>query len=114
MPSRAEMRVRLEQVLRGIVIAALAVMLWQSVQDESDTGSNPVSARGAGVGSALAKWSALAKAPGRIQVRLDNAPSPLDRAWLGALAGAGSSVTWSGDIPAVMVEAEPVASPSGG
>jgi hypothetical protein len=89
-------------------------MLWQSLQDEGDSGSNPVSARGAGVGSALAKWSALAKAPGRIHVQRDNAPAPPERAWLGALAGAGSSVTWSGDIPPVMIEAEPVASPTGG
>ena len=114
MPSRAEMRVRLEQTLRGVVIAALAVMVWQSLQPESDTGSNPVNARGAGVGSALAKWSALAKAPGRIHVQLDNAPAPPERAWLGALAGAGSSVTWSGVIPPVMIEAEPVASPTDG
>ena len=114
MPSRAEIRVRVEHVLRGIVIAALALILWQSLQDESDIGSNPVSARGAGVGSALAKWSALARAPGRIHVQLDNAPAPVQRAWLGALAGAGSSVTWSGEIPAVMIEAEPVASPTGG
>src|SRR4030095_7430751 len=109
MPSRAELRLRREQTLRGVAIAALAVMLWQSLQGGSDTGSNPVSARGAGVASAFAKWSALATAPGRIHVQLDNAPAPVERAWLGALAGAGSSVTWSGDIPAVMIEAEPIA-----
>jgi hypothetical protein len=114
MPSRAEIRLRLEQALRGMVIAALAVMLWQSLQDERNAGSNAVSARGAGVRSALAKWSALAKAPGRIHVQWDSVPAPAERAWLGALAGAGSSVTWSGDIPAVMIEAEPVASPTGG
>jgi hypothetical protein len=112
MPSRAEMRVRLEQVLRGIVIAALAVMLWQSLSPERNSGGQRLSARG--VSGALAKWSALAKAPSGIHVQLDSLPSPLERSWLGALAGAGSSVTWSGDLPAVMIDAQPVASPAAG
>jgi hypothetical protein len=111
MPSRAEMRVRLEHVLRGIVIAALAVMLWQSLREHTDSGGRDVSARNV---AALAEWSALAKAPARIHVRLDNVPSPLERSWLGALAGAGSSVTWSGDLPPVMIDAQPIASPVGG
>jgi hypothetical protein len=114
MLSRAEIRVRLEHALRGIVIAALAVMLWHSLQERSDSVSKAVNARGAGVGGALAKWSALGKAPGRIHVQLDSVPSRRDRAWLGALAGAGSTVTWSGDIPPVMIDAEPIASPTGG
>jgi hypothetical protein len=114
MPSRAEMRVRVEQVLRAIVIAALALMLWQSLQEESDSVSKSISARGAGVGSALAEWSSMSKPPRGIHAELDNTPSPLERAWLGALSGAGSRVTWSGAISPVMIEAEPVASPAGG
>ena len=47
-------------------------------------------------------------------MQLDSVPSRIDRAWLGALAGAGSAVTWSGDIVPVMIDAQPVASPSGG
>jgi hypothetical protein len=111
MPSRAEVRVRLEQVLRGIVIAALAAMLWQALHAQTDSGGRTVSARGVG---ALAKWSASAKAPGRIHLDLDSMPSPVKRAWLSALAGAGSSMTWSGDLSAVMIDAQPVASPIGG
>jgi hypothetical protein len=111
MLSRAEVRVRLEHVLRGIVFVVLAVMLWQSLNDQADSADRTVSARGVG---ALAKWSALASAPGRIDVHLDSVPSPVERGWLGALAGAGSSVTWSGDLPAVMIDAQPVASPIGG
>jgi hypothetical protein len=114
MPSRAEIRVRVEQVLRAVVIAALAVMLWQSLQEESDSGRKAVSARGTGVGSALAEWSSTSKPPRQIHAELDNTPSQLERAWLGALAGAGSNVTWSGAISPVMIEAEPVASPAGG
>jgi hypothetical protein len=113
MPSRAEVRVRLEHVLRGVVIAALAVMLWQSLHDQTDSGGRSVSARDLGDG-ALSKWSALAKAPGRIHVLLDTVPSTVERAWLGALAGAGSKVTWSGDLAPVMIDAQPIASPTGG
>jgi hypothetical protein len=107
------MRVRLEHVLRGIVIAALAVMLWQSLHEQVDSEGRVVSARGVG-GGALAEWSAMAKAPGRIHVQLDSVPSKIERAWLGALAGAGSSVTWSGDLAPVMIDAQPIASPIGG
>jgi hypothetical protein len=106
------MRVRIEHMLRGIVLVVLAVMLWQSLHQQLDSGGEAVRARG--VGDGLPEWSALSKAPDRIQVQLDSVPSPLERAWLGALAGAGSSVTWSGDLPSVMIDAQPVASPNGG
>jgi hypothetical protein len=107
------MRVRLEHLLRGIVIVALAVMLWQSLRQQNDSGGQFVNARGVG-GGALAMWSTMAKAPGRIQLQLDSTPSPIERAWLGALAGAGSSVMWSGDLAPLMIDAQPVASPTGG
>jgi hypothetical protein len=38
----------------------------------------------------------------------------VERAWLGALAGAGSSVTWSAALAPVMIDAQPIASPTGG
>jgi hypothetical protein len=113
MPSRAETRVRFEQGLRGIVIVVLAVMLWQSLREQSDSRGRNVSARRVD-GGALAEWSALAKAPATIHVQLDSVPSRIERAWLGALAGTGSSVTWSGDLAPVMIDAQPLASPSGG
>jgi len=113
MLSRAEMRVRLEQALRGIVIVVLAVMLWQSLREQTDSGGQLVNARGVG-GGALATWSKMAKAPGRIYVQLDSAPTPVERSWLGALAGAGSSVMWSGELAPMMIDAQPVASPAGG
>jgi hypothetical protein len=112
MPSRAEMRIRLEHVLRGIVIAALAVMLWQSLSTGGSSGAQRLSARG--VSGALAKWSALAKPPSGIHLQLDSVPSRLERVWLRALAGAGSSVTWGGNLPPVIVDAQPVAAPAGG
>jgi hypothetical protein len=107
------MRVRFEQVLRGIVIVVLAVMLWQSLREQRDSGGRILSARGIGR-AALAGWSSAPSAPARIHVQLDSVPSNIERAWLGALAGAGSSVTWSGDLPSLMIDAQPVASPTGG
>jgi hypothetical protein len=107
------MRVRVEQVLRGIVIAVLAVMLWQSLHDRVGSDALAVSARGIGRAT-LAGWSSFPKAPGRVRLQLDSVPSDIERAWLGALAGAGSSVTWSGDLAALMIDAQPVPSPTGG
>ena len=107
------MRVRIEQVLRGIVIAVLAVMLWRSLHEQNDSAGRVVNARGIVVGE-LAELSALAKPPAGIRAQLDSVPSPLERAWLGALAAAGSSVTWSGDLAPMMIDAQPTASPAGG
>ena len=112
MPSRAELRVVIEHVLRGVVIVALAALLWRSLHKHPTAGSPDVRANG--IGGALPEWSALSRAPGRIHVQLDIVPSPLERAWLHALAGAGSIVTWSGDLPPLMIGAQPVASPVGG
>src|SRR6185503_20610927 len=113
MRSRAEMRAGLEHVLRGIVIAALAVMLWQSVRDQTGSSSRTVNARGVGRG-ALATWSSAANAPAGIHLQLDSIPGSFERAWLSALAGAGSAVTWNGETPPLMIDARPVASPTGG
>jgi hypothetical protein len=107
------MRFRVEQVLRGIVIVILAVMFWESLHEQTDSGGRSVSARGIGR-AALADWSLFSKAPSTIHVQLDSVPSKLERAWMGALAGAGSSLTWGGDLPAVMIDAQPVASPARG
>jgi hypothetical protein len=113
MLSRVDVRVRVEQVLRGIVIVALAMMLWKSLHEQIGSGARAVSARGIGR-AMLSNWSSFPKAPGRIHLQLDSVPSKIERAWLGAIAGAGSNVTWSGDLPALMIDAQPVASPTGG
>lgn len=112
MPSRAELRVSAERILRGIVIAILAALLWQSLRNQPVAGNADVSARR--LAGALPGWSTLPHAPGRVHVLLDTLPSPLERSWLRALAGSGSSVTWSGNLPALMIGALPVASPTGG
>lgn len=111
MPSRAELQVNVERVLRGIVIAVLAGLLWQSLRKQPDAGNPDVGARGL---AALPSWSTMSSAPGHIHVQLENLPSALERAWLRALAGSGSRVSWSGDLPALMIGSQPVASPTGG
>lgn len=112
MPSRAESRAVAERLLRAVVIGALGVLLWQSLRSRPTTKSDVVQART--LTGELPAWSAAAVAPPRIQVQLDSAPTTTERAWLRALTASGSRITWSGDIPAVMIAAHPVAAPGGG
>src|SRR5687768_8524332 len=111
MQSRAELRILIERALRSLLIVALAVMLWQSLRETTFD----YHAMGTlGIVDALRESSASPTAPPRIDVQLDSVPSVPQRAWLGALAGAGSSVAWSGDLPPVMTGAHPTALPTGG
>ncbi len=113
MPSRAELRVRGEWVLRAIVIAALAAMLWQTLRAETGSPARLISKRGLDA-SALSEWSKMPGASAAIQLRLDGAPSGLERAWLRALAAAGSTISWSGDLAPLMLDVRPRAAPAGG
>jgi hypothetical protein len=112
MPSRADSRILLEYAARSAVIVLLAFLLWQSVRRPREAPERNVESRMlAGV---LPEWTRLATAPHRIDIRLDSVPSPLERDWLRALAATGSIVSWSGNLPGVMVALQPVASPGGG
>lgn len=113
MPSRAEVRGRAEHVLRAMVIAILAVMLWRSLHPEADGGARNLTAREVGTRK-LAEWSVMSSAPSSIQLALDSVPSPIDRAWLSAIVGAGTRVLWKGDLSPLMVDAQPIPSPTGG
>ncbi|MFL5599673.1 MAG: hypothetical protein ACJ78I_04685 [Gemmatimonadaceae bacterium] len=113
MPSRVELRRRAEQVLRAIVIAALVVLLWQSLHEETSAVARSISARTVSRPS-LEQWSKTPRPAAAIHVQLDSVPTPLERAWLRALGAAGSSITWSGNLPPLMIEAQPVAAPTGG
>jgi hypothetical protein len=112
MPSRADLRIAIERGLRGVLIAALAGLLWQSLHKQSSTADREV--RSSTLNGMLASWSRAAVAPRRIHVQLDSVPGPLERDWLKALAAAGSSVTWSGDLTPLMIAAQPITSPTGG
>ncbi len=112
MPSRAEVRRRIEAVLRAVSIVTLAWLLWLSLdRGRVDT---VVSAGSSNLGIALRSWTQAGIAPDRISVAVDTTPSPRERDWLAALAGAGSAVTWSGNLPAIAVSTQPVVSPRGG
>ncbi|HJQ54313.1 MAG TPA: hypothetical protein VJ825_10770, partial [Gemmatimonadaceae bacterium] len=113
MLSRVEVRRRLEYVLRAIVLAALVGLLWLSLRPPVGAAGTSIAARGVTAGE-LAIWSRAPIAPRRIDLRLDSVPSRVERAWLAALAAAGSQVGWSGDLPPVMAEVEPIARPGGG
>src|SRR3954464_10522331 len=113
MPSHAEMRVRREWALRSLVIATLLGMLWQTLRKTGDSTAASITRREVS-GSTLTTWSEMPTAPRSIHLRLDSTPSPVDRAWLGALSGAGTGVTWSGDLGPLMIDASPIAAPSGG
>ena len=113
MPSRAEVRRVAERALRGVVIAVLTALLWLSLRPSEESGGGVLRSRGAIVNS-LAGWSSTAKAPDRIQLQLDKVPTRVERAWLAALAGAGSTISWSGDLPPTMIAAQPVPAPTGG
>ncbi|MDQ3083029.1 MAG: hypothetical protein M3R07_12555 [Gemmatimonadota bacterium] len=112
MPSRAELRGRIEAVLRAVSIVTLAWLLWLSLdRGRVDT---VVSAGSSNLGSALRSWTQAGVAPDRINVAVDTTPSPRERDWLAALAGAGSDVAWSGNLPAIAVSTQPIVSPRGG
>ncbi len=112
MPSRAEVRGGIETGLRVLSIVLLVVLLWRSLDRSSARWV--VSSRSANLESAVKDWSVAGKPPDSIVVHLDSTPSPLVGAWLAALRGAGSGLTWSGDLPAVGVAVNRVAAPRGG
>lgn len=112
MPSRAEIRGGLEKGLRVISIVIIAWMLWLSL--DRDGAERAVSAGTGDLDAALEDWSRSGLAPNRVAVELDSTPSREQRDWLRALHGAGSAVTWSGDLPPVAVSTRRVPAPNGG
>lgn len=112
MPSRAKVRGGFETALRAASIAILAWMLWLSLDRVSP--ESVLSARSPNLALEVRDWSMRGIAPDRIIAQLDSTPSPVERDWLGALLGAGSKVTWNGDLPVAAVGVQPIASPRGG
>ena len=112
MPSRAELRGRVEIVLRVASVGIIAWMFWQSLDRKKY--EYVVNARTATLSAGLRNWTRSGIAPDRISVQLDSVPSPRQRDWLSALRAAGSKVSWDGNIPAIGIEIQPIASPSGG
>ncbi|HZK78700.1 MAG TPA: hypothetical protein VFC35_07320 [Gemmatimonadaceae bacterium] len=112
MPSRAEIRGRIEMVLRVISVGIIAYMLWQSLDHGRVV--SVASGRTATLSQDLREWTRSGIAPDRISVRLDSVPTPRERDWLAALRASGSLLSWNGSPPAVGIEVQPIAAPTGG
>jgi len=93
MPSPAERRLPWERAARGLALVLLALALVQALRAAGRGGQHRVHVE---VGAADA-----------------TAPGPARRDSLAALARAGDSVTWSGDLAPLIASAEPVREPSG-
>lgn len=93
-------------------LVLIAWLLWLSL----DRGVRTTSASSGSIGlnASLRAWSVAGDPPDQIRLTLANVPSPRERDWIAALAGAGSKVAWTGDLPAVAVAAQPVVAPGGG
>jgi hypothetical protein len=112
MPSRVEVRGRFETTLRIVSLGVIAWMLWLSLdrgRKESVVASNT-----AGLALALSDWTKSGIAPDNISVGADSVPTARQRDWLAALRASGSKVSWSGALPAIGIDVDPVASPTRG
>src|SRR5688572_22286286 len=112
MPSHANpLRIGIERAARVLVLVGLAFAAWSATLPPSERG--PAASSIDRLGDSLARWTAAA--PPRVHLSLEVAPTSAERDWLRALRRAGTPVTWTGDgIPALAIEAAPVASPQGG
>lgn len=99
-------------MLRAVSLVLIAWMLWLSL--DRSVRSTSVSSGSVGLNESLRAWSVAGDPPDQIRLALASVPSPRERDWIAALAGAGSNVSWTGDLPAVAVSAQPVAAPRGG
>ncbi|HVF38676.1 MAG TPA: hypothetical protein VM939_02175 [Gemmatimonadaceae bacterium] len=103
---------KVELVLRAVSMGLLAWMLWLSLDRGSPEAT--ASAQSGNLTPALRDWTLKGSPPRNISVQLDSVPSARERDWLAALRAAGTAVKWSGDLPAVGLDVQPIASPAGG
>ncbi len=99
----------LERALRGAALALVALLAWALFAPAPTPGrldADPGDLRH------LTRWTRQAPAD-TLHLALPVAPAPPRRAWLAALRGAGTVVTWSGAPPAVAVEVVPLGDPAG-
>jgi hypothetical protein len=105
------LRVHLERALRALALTALAFAAWSAAQPEPEPAADDTGH--AGLGDALDRWTTAPA--GRIHLTLERTLRPGDRDWIRALRRAGTPVTWeSNGIPALAIEAAPLADPRGG
>ena len=99
-----------ELVLRSIALTALVLLLWRALRPRPDAKTEL--ARG-NIAASLTRWTT--SPPGAMHVVFDSAPSEASRAWVRALARAGTPARWSSTRPIApgAVTAEPVPEPYG-
>ncbi len=112
MLSRAEIRGTIETALRALSLGILAWMLWLSL-DRGRT-ETFVTARTASLPASLREWTQKGIGPDHIGVVFDSVPTARQRDWVAALRSSGSKVAWSGSLPGVGIEVQPIAAPGGG
>lgn len=111
MPSRGDARKSVEHLLRSVSMGLLLWMLWLSLDRTVPVSS--VSVRSGELAEVLREQTTGGIAPGRIDIRLDGAPTPRERDWLAALDGSGSAVRWSGTVVPLGIAVRPVLAPGG-
>ena len=102
MPSRAELRVRVEWVLRGALVVALATAFWRSIQPATTTSSTRTVAASA-LGQELAGVIADTRVTA-LDVAIDVMPTRADRDMLVASRRAGMLIRWHDLPPALAIE----------
>lgn len=102
-----------EGALRAVAVGALALAAWQRLAPVPAAARAAASADERTLDASLARWTAVPAPAAR--VALDTLPDARTRAWLRALDGAGTRVTWrAARAPALAVAAEPAREPVGG
>jgi hypothetical protein len=116
MPSATERSLRIRRWLewgcRAGVFALIAWMLFDAVRDDE----RPAAAESLRAADLLARLEALTHGDRSVGIHVDaeRTLDPVERSWLRALSRNGRHVSWSGDAPAMAIDVEPVADPSGG
>ena len=104
-------RRRMEVVLRIIGVAAVVGWIVNAIVPRAE---GVMSVRADELGDALLRWTRDASAQ-NVHVRFDTIPDAASSAWLAALRGAGTRVSWEGDaLLPIAVETYPATSPAGG
>ncbi len=102
-----------EHGLRALAVAALAFAAWQRLHPPPAPPPAAAHADARALPAALERWTAQPLQAAH--AAFDTLPDATTRAWLAALAAAGTRISWeAARAPALAAVAEPVADPAGG
>ena len=115
MPLPADRRIAAEWVLRVALIAALALALWSALHRADGprgVATLRLSAPPAVVSRVFADVSSVPRVQS-VDVRMDASPTRVQLAWLAALAHAGVTVHWTGEVADAALEVRRLPGPRG-